>query len=123
MEVANTALSVEPNTHDKIVEEVWRRFSTETETILNALGMTEEVIDRLMIVEDADQANSMGEMFNAEWQDVDVKVTLDSGCYDHVMDAEADAPDMRYRSHPAVGGVEASWQETVSAYPIRERFS
>ena len=54
--------------------------------------MTEEVIDKLMIVEDADQANSMGEIFNVEWQDVDVEVALDSGCCDHVMDAEADAP-------------------------------
>ena len=57
---------------------------------LDALGVTEEVVDRMLIMEEDDYSEE--NVLDVEWTDIDVEIALDSGACDHVMDVESDAP-------------------------------
>ena len=56
---------------------------------LDALGVADDVIDRMLIME-AEECDEAA--LNVEWTDIDIEVVLDSGCSDHVMDVEREAP-------------------------------
>ena len=56
-----------------------------------ALGMIEEVVDRMLIMEDDAYEDTAA--LSVEWTDIDIEIVFDSGCCDHVMDIEHDAPD------------------------------
>ena len=57
---------------------------------LEALGMIDDVIDRMLIMEAEVQDDTA--VLNVEWTDITLEVILDSGCTDHVMDVEREAP-------------------------------
>ena len=101
-ETAGGFLSIsEPNTQRSLqvdadtlrqlrTEDIRARMLPRQFEALESLGMIDEVIDRMLIME-AEECDDTT-VLNVEWTDIDIEVVLDSGCSDHVMDVEREAP-------------------------------
>ena len=95
------AISAEPNINDGMtvelpsarrdaVERIRAQIGPDRMAALEALDMADEFVSQALLMEDPDD---MGEdILNVEWVDLDIEVALDSGCCDHVMDVETEAP-------------------------------
>ena len=61
--------------------------------------MADEFIEQALLLESSDGTDE--NILNVEWVDIDIEVALDSGCCDHVMDVESEAPG--YEIHESAG--------------------
>ena len=84
-----SAISTEPNTRPGVLADSREVPSVSNETSNMLLMYQEEVDEQVMTV---------------EWVDVDIDVVLDSGCSDHVMNVELDAPG--YEVGPSAGSAQ-----------------
>ena len=57
-----------------------------------------------LIMEEADGNGNVGEIMIADWVDVELDITLDSGCCDHIVDL-ADAPGYNAVLEPSPGSL------------------
>ena len=57
--------------------------------------------EALLMYSEDEETERDGQVMNVQWTEVDIEVVLDSGCSDHVMNVELDAPG--YRVGPSEG--------------------